>query len=88
MLEVLPSNFYLKVASIECPERNPLKIDAWIESMRDLHRSKPPSSVTYSTPMPDIEQLLEVEVKMLVSQCHLELQPYYLRFECNGRMCA
>ena len=59
----LNSDSVLKVASIEGPERNPQKVDAWIESMRDLHRSKPLSSVIYSKPMPDIEQLMEVEEK-------------------------
>ncbi|KAH7278470.1 hypothetical protein KP509_38G042700 [Ceratopteris richardii] len=47
-----------EVATIEDPEKSPQKIDAWIDSMRDFHRSKPPSSVSYSKCMPDMKKLL------------------------------
>ena len=34
-------------------------IDGWINSITELHRQKPPQSVHYSHPMPDIESLLQ-----------------------------
>mmetsp|Transcript_29504 Transcript_29504/g.42206 ORF Transcript_29504/g.42206 Transcript_29504/m.42206 type:complete len:291 (-) Transcript_29504:185-1057(-) len=35
-----------------------LQIDTWINSIQELHRSKPPEQVTYKKPMPPIEELL------------------------------
>ena len=35
-------------------------IDKWIRDISDLHRTKPPPSVQYSKPMPDIDNLMEV----------------------------
>ncbi|KAI5057460.1 hypothetical protein GOP47_0027475 [Adiantum capillus-veneris] len=60
------SHHLAEVPTVEEPERNPRKIEAWIESMREFHRSKPPSSVTYSKPMPDMEKL--------VSECPTEIE--------------
>ncbi|KAL0484001.1 ift46 [Acrasis kona] len=45
------------VKSIENAEKNPKKIQKWIDDIRDLHRTKPPPSVHYSKPMPDLEVL-------------------------------
>ncbi|MCO5594944.1 hypothetical protein L7F22_048979 [Adiantum nelumboides] len=61
-----PSHHLAEVATVEEPEKNPRKIEAWIESMRDIHRSKLSSSVTYSKPMPDIEKL--------VAECPTEIE--------------
>ena len=36
------------VKSLESAEKNPKAIENWIESIRDLHRSKPPPNVHYS----------------------------------------
>lgn len=38
----------VKVKSIENPEKNPKAIDSWIESISELHRSKPPATVHYT----------------------------------------
>lgn len=38
----------VKVKSIENPEKNPKAIDNWIESITELHRSKPPATVHYT----------------------------------------
>lgn len=35
------------VRSIEGADRNPAKIDKWIQDIADLHRSKPPPQVLY-----------------------------------------
>jgi len=50
----------MSVRSIESAEKNSKAINAWITSLNDLHRSKPPPSVSYSKNMPDIEQLMQV----------------------------
>ncbi|XP_071175924.1 intraflagellar transport protein 46 homolog isoform X2 [Mytilus galloprovincialis] len=47
------------VKSLESAERNPKAIDNWIESIRDLHRTKPPPNVHYSKNMPDIDLLMQ-----------------------------
>jgi intraflagellar transport protein 46 len=50
----------MPVSSIEAADKNPKKISAWINSINDLHKSKPPPHVSYSKPMPDIEKLMQV----------------------------
>ena len=35
-----------------------LQINAWINSIQELHKSKPPEQVTYKKPMPPMEELL------------------------------
>ncbi|KAG7483586.1 hypothetical protein MATL_G00039960 [Megalops atlanticus] len=49
----------VKVKSLENPEKNPKAIDNWIESIGELHRSKPPATVHYTRPMPDIDTLMQ-----------------------------
>ncbi|KAL7847171.1 hypothetical protein SRHO_G00221510 [Serrasalmus rhombeus] len=49
----------VKVKSIENPQKNPKAIDNWIESISELHRSKPPATVHYNRPMPDIDTLMQ-----------------------------
>mmetsp|Transcript_8392 Transcript_8392/g.12502 ORF Transcript_8392/g.12502 Transcript_8392/m.12502 type:complete len:445 (+) Transcript_8392:139-1473(+) len=48
------------VRSIENAEKNPGAIAKWIQSISDLHRSKPPPQVHYKKNMPDIETLMDV----------------------------
>lgn len=47
------------VRSIENADKNPQKIDKWIQDINDLHRSKPPPQVNYKKNMPDIDKLME-----------------------------
>eukprot|EP00903_Cladosiphon_okamuranus_P011377 g10723.t1 len=47
------------VRSIENAQKNPAEIDKWIQSINDLHRTKPPPQVNYKKNMPDIELLME-----------------------------
>ncbi|KAH0623378.1 hypothetical protein JD844_031651, partial [Phrynosoma platyrhinos] len=49
----------IKVKSLENAEKNPKAIDNWIESISELHRCKPPATVHYARPMPDIETLMQ-----------------------------
>ena len=47
------------VKSIENADKNPKAIEKWIESIENLHRSKPSPQVTYTKVMPGIEQLMQ-----------------------------
>ncbi|KAM4537486.1 intraflagellar transport protein 46 homolog [Odontesthes bonariensis] len=48
-----------KVTSVASPQANPRAVDSWVESIGALHRSKPPASVQYGRPMPDIDSLMQ-----------------------------
>ena len=48
------------VHSIELAYQNPKQITRWISSISDVHRSKPPPTISYTKPMPDIDNLMEV----------------------------
>ncbi|XP_058273803.1 nucleolar protein dao-5-like [Hemibagrus wyckioides] len=49
----------VKVKSIESAQKNPKAIDDWIDSVSELHRSKPPATVLYTRPMPDTDTLMQ-----------------------------
>ncbi|XP_042199832.1 intraflagellar transport protein 46 homolog isoform X4 [Callorhinchus milii] len=49
----------LKVKSVENAEKNPKAIDNWMESISELHRSKPHANIHYTRPMTDIETLMQ-----------------------------
>ncbi|KFZ67573.1 Intraflagellar transport protein 46, partial [Podiceps cristatus] len=49
----------VKVKSLENAEKNPKAIESWIDSISELHRCKPPATVHYARPMPDIETLMQ-----------------------------
>lgn len=40
-------------------EKNAKSLDNWIASITELHREKPPQKIQYSTPMPDVELLMQ-----------------------------
>lgn len=48
------------VRSLENADKNPSEIERWINSINELHRSKPPPQVHYAKTMPDIENLMQV----------------------------
>jgi intraflagellar transport protein 46 len=48
------------VRSLEYADKNPREIQRWVESINELHRSKPPPQVHYTKTMPDIERLMQV----------------------------
>eukprot|EP00904_Undaria_pinnatifida_P008712 jgi/Undpi1/4971/HiC_scaffold_19.g08323.m1 len=74
------------VRSIENAHKNPAEIDKWIQSINDLHRTKPPPQVHYKKDMPDIEVLMEAwppeveeiigNVNMLTPELDLPLEDY------------
>ena len=47
------------VARIEQADRQPARIDRWIDSIEKLHEQKPNAKVHYSHAMPDVEQLMQ-----------------------------
>ncbi|KAK9394917.1 intraflagellar transport protein 46 like [Crotalus adamanteus] len=49
----------VKVKSLENAEKNPKAVESWIESISELHRCKPPATVHYARPMPDIDTLMQ-----------------------------
>lgn len=48
------------VRCIEHADKNPKEITKWIQSIQDLHRTKPLPQVHYSKTMPDIERLMQM----------------------------
>ncbi|XP_065183383.1 intraflagellar transport protein 46 homolog isoform X2 [Sycon ciliatum] len=50
---------HVTVHSIPEGSKNTKAIDNWIENITDLHRHKPPPTVNYTGPMPDIESLMK-----------------------------
>jgi len=50
----------INIRSIERAEKSPAEITRWITSIADLHRNKPPPTVTYKKPMPDVESLMQI----------------------------
>ncbi|VDM32179.1 unnamed protein product [Hydatigera taeniaeformis] len=48
----------MTVKSLENPEKNEKEIDKWIKSITNLHLSKPPPTVHYTKPMPDLTSLM------------------------------
>lgn len=64
----------MQVRSIDNAQKNTKAINSWIESMEELHRSKPPQSVHYTRPMPDIDFLMQEwppEMESLLSKVQL-----------------
>lgn len=55
-----PGTGQATVRSIENADKNPKVITRWISTISESHRSKPPSTVTYSKQMPDSETLMDV----------------------------
>lgn len=49
----------MTVKTLEGAVDNPKAVDAWIASITELHRQRPPQSVHFSHVMPDIEALLQ-----------------------------
>jgi len=48
----------LSVDSIEHADKKPKEISRWINSMQDLHKTRPPQTVSYSKQMPDFDILM------------------------------
>ena len=74
------------VRSIENAGKNKKDVENWIDSIKDLHRSKPPPQVHYTRNMPDVEALMQVwpeevenllkELKVPPANADLDLSEY------------
>lgn len=49
----------VQVRSLEDAEKNPRQIQQWINSVNELHKTRPPPTVQYTKLMPDIELLMQ-----------------------------
>uniref|UniRef100_A0A914ZIB5 Intraflagellar transport protein 46 homolog n=1 Tax=Parascaris univalens TaxID=6257 RepID=A0A914ZIB5_PARUN len=47
------------VKKLDRADKNAREIEQWISNIKELHRLKPPDTVHYSKPMPDIELLMQ-----------------------------
>jgi intraflagellar transport protein 46 len=47
------------IGSIEDPRKSPKALTAWLDSLEDLHRKRPPPTMRYSSTMPELETLME-----------------------------
>lgn len=47
------------VRSVESADKNPQALTQWINSINELHRTKPQPTVTYNNTMPDMDQLMQ-----------------------------
>uniref|UniRef100_A0A7S3D4V8 Intraflagellar transport protein 46 homolog n=1 Tax=Palpitomonas bilix TaxID=652834 RepID=A0A7S3D4V8_9EUKA len=69
----------MSVKRLENADKKPKEITNWIDSINELHRNKPPPTVNYSKPMPDIESLMQVwppEIEDLLQQVSREVGTY------------
>ncbi|CAM9189549.1 unnamed protein product, partial [Discosporangium mesarthrocarpum] len=74
------------VRSIENAHKNPEAIKRWVQSITDMHRTKPPPQVHYKKNMPDIEKLMEAwppefeevlgNVNLLTPDLEMSLEEY------------
>lgn len=48
----------MSVESIENADKRPKDISRWINSVQDLHKTRPPPTVNYTKQMPDFDQLM------------------------------
>lgn len=79
------------VSSIENSEKNPKRIMKWVEDIKQLHLTKPPTTVNYSKPMPDINKLMQAwpsaleemlsNVELPSAELDIELEDY-VRIVC------
>lgn len=49
----------IQVRSLEQAEQNPKQIEQWVNSVNELHKTRPPPTVEFSKNMPDVETLMQ-----------------------------
>jgi intraflagellar transport protein 46 len=47
------------IGSIEDPRKSPKALTAWLDSLEDIHRKRPPPNIRYTSIMPELETLME-----------------------------
>ena len=48
----------MNVDSIESADKKPKEISRWINSVQDLHKTRPPPTVNYTKQMPEFDMLM------------------------------
>jgi len=49
----------MNIESIENADKKPKEIARWINSVQDLHKTRPPATVNYTKQMPDFDNLMQ-----------------------------
>lgn len=49
----------MNIEAIESADKKPKEISRWINSVQDLHKTRPPPTVNYTKQMPDIDNLMQ-----------------------------
>ena len=49
----------MNVESIENADKKSKEVARWINSVQDLHKTRPPPTVNYTKQMPDIDTLMQ-----------------------------
>ena len=76
----------VQIRKIDSGEKSAKEIDKWIKDISDLHRSKPPPTVHYTKPMPDIDRLMQEwppEVEEMLKETGIPTAGSIIPFECN-----
>lgn len=77
------------VHSIENADKASKEVAQWINDVADIHKMKQPPTVTYSKPMPDLDQLLDIwpqEIEEMLSQLKLPTEELDLSLEDYAKM--
>ena len=61
------------VDSIENADKKPKDVSRWINSVQDLHKTRPPPTVNYSKQMPDFDEQLMQEMNPELEQALKEI---------------
>lgn len=80
-----PSVQEVKVKSIENPEKNPKAIESWMESISELHRSKPPATVHYTR---QVLLLVTRQRKHSASTSNSVLSVYFSSWFTDASVCC
>ena len=79
------------IGCIEEPQKNSKALTSWLDSLEEIHRQRPPPSVIYTSPMPELEALMDpwpekfegALQSLIVPSCELDLSfEDYARVVC------
>lgn len=64
----------VNVDSIDNADKKPKEISRWINSVQDLHKTRPPPTVNYTKAMPDFDEHLMIEMMPELEQALKSMQ--------------
>ena len=79
------------IGCIEEPQKNSKALTSWLDSLEEIHRQRPPPAVMYTSPMPELEALMDPWPEkfesalqaLIVPSCELDLSfDDYARVVC------